>query len=292
MVVISLTGFQIKSMIAFWNDIWKGNYPLSISFPSLYKLSMNRDAKMVDMISTDGSWMFNFKRNLVSAEVNSLAELLVLIGSNPPALDELPDTRRWTLNSSDIFTVKSLYSNLTSDFGIPDFPHNFVWNSSIPPKINFLVWCLIHDKLNTLDVMQIKGIDIYNSCVLCGDDTESQEHIFLHCKIAHRVWSSVLPKEGWSWAIPRNMQMLALGWNQVHFTTAGKFLWDLIPAAVIYTIWSERNRRIFEMNYNFKTDSDLCIEAKSLILAWASASGQRIQNFSSTIFNNWDALFM
>lgn len=163
--------------MSFWNDIWRGNSSISSSFPALYKISTNRDAKMVEMISMDGSWMFSFKRNLSGSEANSFAELLMMIGNNPPALDDLPDTRRWSLHNSGIFTVKSLYSKLIADYGVHDFPHNFVWKKLIPPKINFLVWCLIHEKLNTIDMMQIKGIDIYNSCVLCGDDIESGSHL-------------------------------------------------------------------------------------------------------------------
>lgn len=45
------------------------------------------------MVSTDGNWQFNFKRNLSSLEVNTFAELMLRIGSNPPDLDNLPDTR-------------------------------------------------------------------------------------------------------------------------------------------------------------------------------------------------------
>ncbi|XP_026377707.1 uncharacterized protein LOC113272005 [Papaver somniferum] len=227
------------------------------------------------------------------AEVNTFAAMLLVIGSNPPALDNFPDTRRWSLHNSGVFTVKTLYSKLIAESGIDNFPHYFIWKKPVPPKINFLLWRLMHEKLNTIDMLQIKGVDIYYSCILCGDDIESQDHIFFHCKIAHKVWSSVLLSVCWSWVIPRNLRMLAFGWHHVHFSVAGNFLWDLIPATVVHTIWTERNKRIFEQNYTFKTDDDLGIEVKSLILAWARAAGKRVHlNFASTVQNNWDALFV
>lgn len=147
----------------------------------------------------------------------------------------------------------------------------------------------MHEKLNTIDIMQIKGIDIYKYCVLCGDDTESQDHIFLHCKIAHRIWSVTLPSNYWARVVPRSMGMLALTWHHVHFSYTGNFIWSLIPAAVVYTIWTERNRHTFEPNYNFKTETDLAVEVKSLVLAWESAAGRRAHlNLSSSVLNNCD----
>ncbi|XP_026450839.1 uncharacterized protein LOC113350962 [Papaver somniferum] len=284
---------SISDEISFWNDVWRGNASLDSTFPSLHKLATNKNSKLADMVTTEGNWNFIFKRNLAGVEVNIFAAMLLVIGSDPPALDSLPETRRWSPHSSGVFTVKTLYSKLIAESGMDNFPHYFIWKRPVPSKIYFLLWCLMHDKLNTIDMLQIKGVDIYNSCVLCGDDVESQDHIFLHCEIAHSVWSLVLPSNCWSWVIPRNLKMLAYGWHHVHFSIAGKFLWDLIPAAVVHTIWTERNKRIFERNYTFKTDDDLGIEVKSLILSWASATGKRAHlNFASTVQNKWDALFV
>lgn len=78
------------------------------------------------MITWDGNWNFNFKRNFNTLETSYFADFLLRIGNYPPVLDSLPDTRRWSLQNSGIFNVKSLYAKLVADFGIQDFPHNFV----------------------------------------------------------------------------------------------------------------------------------------------------------------------
>ncbi|XP_026433561.1 uncharacterized protein LOC113331002 [Papaver somniferum] len=178
--------------ISFWNDIWSGNISLALDFPALYRLACSKTSKLADMISTNGNWKFDFKRYFSSLEANDFAQFLLRIGSNPPELDNLSDTRRWTLNSSGTFSIKSLYAKLVEGSGLDDFPYGFVWHKSIPPKINFMVWCIIHERLNTIDNLQNKGVDIYNSCALCGDDTKSHDHIFLHCKIAHKICCSGL----------------------------------------------------------------------------------------------------
>lgn len=110
------------------------------------------------------------------------------------------------IHSSGSFTVKSLYASMTADVGIKDFPHNFVWQKEVPPKINFLVWCAVHDRLNTLDMLQHKGLDIYSSCILCGNLPKSQNHLFIHCKVAYKIWCSIMPKK-WPWVFPESVFM-------------------------------------------------------------------------------------
>ncbi|XP_026451912.1 uncharacterized protein LOC113352288 [Papaver somniferum] len=182
---------------------------------------------------------------------------------------------------------------MVEGFGIEDFPYAFVWNKSVPPKVNFLVWCILHEKLNTIDNLHIRGVDIYNSCILCGDDTESHDHVFLHCKVAHKIWSMIFPTSCWSWVVPGNMKMLACNWQHKHFSASGNFIWSLIPAAVVYTIWLERNKRIFEPNHTFKTEADLGMEVRSSILAWADAANRSVHiNHASTVLNTSDAIFI
>ncbi|XP_026400107.1 uncharacterized protein LOC113295998 [Papaver somniferum] len=278
---------------SFWHDIWKGDASLASLFHSLYKLTNNKNVKVADMVTVDGNWSFNFKRNLTNSETDRFADLLSVIGSTPPVLDNLPDTRRWSLHNDGIFTVKTLYAKLIENSGIDNFPHQFIWKKYIPPKINFLRWCLLHDKLNTIDMLQLKGVDIYNSCALRGDDMESQEHIFLHFKVAHIVWSMVMPTDCWSWVIPRNFNSLAQEWYHGHFSAIGNFIRELIPAAVVQTLWAERNNRIFQQKHTFKTDDDLGLEVRSLALSWTTAAGRRVHlNFANTIHNNWLSIFV
>ncbi|XP_026420399.1 uncharacterized protein LOC113316434 [Papaver somniferum] len=228
------------SAIAFWNDIWCGEHPLATVSPNLYKLSRNRNVTIADMISMEGNWKFEFKRVLTNLEVEEYAALLTIIGDNPLVQDALPDTRRWKLQNSGIFTVKSLYAKMIAESGVDNFPYQFIWRPSIPPKINILMWCLLHGKLNTIDVLQHKGMDLYNSCVLCGIGVESQDHLFLHCKIAYKIWSGLLPNTGWVWVVPGAMNDLADMWHHNHFSSSGNYIWSLIPAAVVNTIWRRK----------------------------------------------------
>ncbi|XP_026410521.1 uncharacterized protein LOC113305727 [Papaver somniferum] len=229
-----------------------------VFFPSLHKIVRNKNKKLADVVSQDGSWNLNFRRLLSHTETNDLAALFMVIGDSPPVLDSATDTRRWTLNSSRIFTVKSLYSKLVEGSGIEKFPYYFIWKATIPPKVKFLVWCVIHDKLSTIDKLQVKGVNLYNSCILCGNTIETHEHLFLYCKIIHKIWCTVFPGGNWAWVFPFSMRQLAEMWDQQsYFSLSGKFIWGVILAAVIWVVWLERNCRTFEKNYNFKMDDEL-----------------------------------
>lgn len=70
------------------------------------------------MITVEGSWKFSFKRCLTDIEVQEFASLLFLIGDSPSQLDTLPDTRKWTFNTTGIFTVKFLYTKLVETNGL------------------------------------------------------------------------------------------------------------------------------------------------------------------------------
>lgn len=112
--------------ISFWNDVWKGEASLSFIFQPLYKLASTKNSKLADMVTADGNWKFYFKRILNDREAIMFAELLCVIGDIPPALNNIPDTRRWSLNTEVVFTVKSLYSKLMGDSGIDNFPAKFI----------------------------------------------------------------------------------------------------------------------------------------------------------------------
>ncbi|XP_026429782.1 uncharacterized protein LOC113326232 [Papaver somniferum] len=276
--------------ISFWNDCWRGQQPLSCVCPNLFKLIRNKNANVADMISIEGNWKFDFRRVLSNFESQEYAALLTIIGDNPPIRDGLSDTRRWKIHPSGIFTIKSLYSQLVATHGIPNFPSHFTWQHEIPPKICFLMWSLIHGKLNTIDRLQQKGMNIDNNCALCGGGEESQDHIFLHCKVAYKIWCSIIPNTGWCWVVPGSMKTLAEIWFTLF---SGNFVWKFIPSAIINSIWRERNCRRFEENYIYKIDDDLIYETKTSILLWAVAAGRRVHlNFSYTVSSNWQALFL
>ncbi|XP_026432710.1 uncharacterized protein LOC113330060 [Papaver somniferum] len=196
--------------VSFWYDKWIGTSSLAIHFNLLCKLDRHQFGSLADHITPDGAWRFYFKRILNNLEATQLAGLLNVIGSNPPVTDTLPDTRRWKLHNSGGFSVKTLYHTFISAAGVDNFPHHFVQKDGVPPKVSFLLWCVVHGKLNSLDMLNRKGMEVYSSCILCGNSNESQDHLLLHCKVAYKTWMAVMPKKHWAWVFPETMRLLKL----------------------------------------------------------------------------------
>ncbi|XP_026438246.1 uncharacterized protein LOC113336785 [Papaver somniferum] len=136
---LSLTNVGIISLVGYLNDQWVSDAPIEVSFPSLYKIARDKNAKISEMTTEDGKWNFTFRRLLTNSETNDLAAFFLLIRDIPPALDSSLDTRRCALHSSGIFSVKTLYSKLIEDSRFDNLPHSFIWKATIAPKVNFLV---------------------------------------------------------------------------------------------------------------------------------------------------------
>lgn len=69
-------------------------------------------------------------------------------------------------------------------------------------------------------------------CILCQKHSENMDHLFLRCNTASTIWSKVASKIGW-----HNSHSLI-------YSLCKEMLSTLI-VATLWTLWNERNRRIF-----------------------------------------------
>ncbi|XP_074293063.1 uncharacterized protein LOC141619968 [Silene latifolia] len=69
--------------------------------------------------------------------------------------------------------------------------HLVVWNPWNTPKNSFMGWLWAHDALQTKSKLLQYGVTSDADCLLCGQDTESQEHLFFACVYSRRVIQAV-----------------------------------------------------------------------------------------------------
>jgi hypothetical protein len=82
-------------------------------------------------------------------------------------------------------------------------------------------------------------------CCMCRRGQETGEHLLIHCVVASDLWYAVLRSFGVYWVFPKRIMDLLFGW----YNGCGKHvsaIWNLVPLCLMWTIWRERNRRIFE----------------------------------------------
>uniref|UniRef100_A0A2N9H4Z9 Reverse transcriptase domain-containing protein n=1 Tax=Fagus sylvatica TaxID=28930 RepID=A0A2N9H4Z9_FAGSY len=125
----------------------------------------------------------------------------------------------WRPSRKGIFEARSFYHVLrvTPTFR---FPWKCIWGVKAPPRVAFFMWT-----------------------VAWAD--ESVDHLLLHCWAARQLWNFVFQFVGVDWVFPSQIPDLLFGWWN-WFGKRSSGVWNLIPSCLMWTIWRERNKRIFE----------------------------------------------
>ncbi|XP_039070040.1 uncharacterized protein LOC120216777 [Hibiscus syriacus] len=124
--------------------------------------------------------------------------------------------------------------------------HKLFWLPLHVPKYNIITWMAFLDRLPTKDRLIRMGFNIDGICVLCNEEMETRDHLFLHCTVANSVWSSVLNLNGicrgtCSWSA--RISWAFASWKGKSLLTA---IMKLAWTTFTYIIWEERNKRIYQ----------------------------------------------
>ena len=57
--------------------------------------------------------------------------------------------------------------------------------------MSFFLWIVARNGILTIDNLVKKGKFLVNKCCLCFCDEETVDHLFLHCKFSHALWSAI-----------------------------------------------------------------------------------------------------
>lgn len=83
-------------------------------------------------------------------------------------------------------------------------------------------------------------------CKFCPLHIESPDHLHLLCNPVWQVWSSILAWWGVQWVSPNTVVNLLLWWKCNKLNKDKKLIWEVIPLAILWTIWNARNALVFE----------------------------------------------
>ena len=70
----------------------------------------------------------------------------------------------------------------------------FIWMGIVPPKVEIFLWQLSKGRTLVSEVLCNFGMIqmAHAKCLMCGSDSESINHLFLHCVWSWRLWSTAI----------------------------------------------------------------------------------------------------
>lgn len=161
------------------------------------------------------------------------------------------DTSRWKHKSDGVFTVSRIYKMGLHELpGISIGPWKSVWKNMAPTKVKCFSWLVVRRACLTHEVLQKKGIYIKSRCSLCFEAAETNNHLFLHCKVTNQIWAFFINIAKERWTMPEHTADLLNCWIRKGVSKNQRKWWRTVPACIWWKIWKERNGRIFEGRCN------------------------------------------
>lgn len=174
---------------------------------------------------------------------------------SPQALDEVHDLQEISMHLQPSTSPNDVWSYAwgktefkASDYykfcfreadAHPTFSH--LWKSHCIMRIKVFGWLLIHDRLNTRNMLKRRHFNIGDdhTCLLCGLQVEETvDHMIFSCSFSQACWS----KLGVVWpSYSCRLQLL----HGMHQTWDGPlFFFDIFLTAA-WSLWKERNNKHF-----------------------------------------------
>lgn len=225
---------------SFWHDNWTGLGPLiEITGPNGPQVSGIHLTSVVSQAISEGEWTLTRGRH------NIIQLLRACIPAQPPTLSQ---------NSEDYFLWRTSADVPPGDFSaaktwvaLHPAPEPVPWHSSVwfkagIPKHAFHAWVSARNRLPTRDRLLGWGLSVPSSCLLCGIDDETRDHLYFSCSYSKLIWDFFFTQ--------RNLNQPStfdevIRWAH-HSTPPGKIrtICKLLMQAVFYAIWNERNKRL------------------------------------------------
>ena len=114
---------------------------------------------------------------------------------------------------------------------------------------------------------------------MCKSNSESVDHLFLHCPVALELWDMVFGLFGVYWVMPMFVIGLFACWEGRFGFHCNGYIWKVVPHCLMWCIWKERNSRCFEDNE--RSMPDLKLLFFKTLLDWFFV--WRNQHFSSIL---------
>ncbi|KAL4346749.1 hypothetical protein GQ457_17G015740 [Hibiscus cannabinus] len=236
--------------IRFWSDIWVCEVPLSVKFPRIFALALNKSGVIVDFGVRRGdswSWTIHLRRRLFDWEISLWNTFFAMISSfQTSGLGR--DWVQWMGSSEGIFSTKAMKALICANSVSQVNWKKVVWIGLAPPKVEAFVWLLLHNRAPVKVELLKRGVRSIGDdiCPLCSRSRETVDHLFFTCIVSWQIWSLVANYWGVSLVLHQDPLSFLLSWPHICSKLAEDRMWRLLPYAIIWSLWLHRNDIIFQ----------------------------------------------
>ncbi|KAK1360505.1 hypothetical protein POM88_044979 [Heracleum sosnowskyi] len=231
----------------FWEDSWFEGEPLKVKFKRLYLLSKLKHVEvgvfidLWDCYNKEGSVFWS--RSLRNWEKSLMEQLNDVILQTP--LNNKSDVVIWKGNSNT-YKPKEGVELLTASIR-QDCSFNRIWMQKVPPKVQLFMWKVLNGIVPSKALLFHRlGNFIENrNCDLCMVQLEDLNHILWECTTAIQTWRKVL--DWWGFHLRPIFKCLNETWVAASWykELELKQVWEIVLVATLWTLWLNRNQRLF-----------------------------------------------
>jgi hypothetical protein len=235
-------------MALFWTDPWLNSASIKQRAPALFAAvePRTRNTRTVADALADRRWI----RDVTGAlSVPALVEFLELVDTTQhvPLSPDVPDQVQWKLTASGVYSAESAYRAFFTGMGL--FPcGKAIWRTWAPAKCKVHIWLAMQRRLWTADRMARRGLNARATCPLCEQENETADHIAVGCVLVREVWYNSLQRCNLQHLTPAADDELIRWWPEARLRVPRPHRkgFDSIVLLVVWTLWKERNSRVFE----------------------------------------------
>ncbi len=154
----------------------------------------------------------------------------------------ISDHLNWTVSGfRRPVTVRDIYTQLCigrRPYFLPFYPSIF-WKASCPPKFIYFSWHVFYNKNLTWENLRKRPWHGPSRCPLCGNDEETNLHLFIKCTSSSRIWYALAHNFGFTLTVFDSIHAAIFWWSRQKGNRRYLIL------IYLWMVWKWRNGIIF-----------------------------------------------
>lgn len=233
--------------VRFWSDVWCGESPLREVYPDIYAMAADQNVVVAFYLSVVGEetvWLPTLRRATFDWEIPRVTQLLNKLRGTRLNLGH-EDHCVWVNVNSSLFSVKSCYEML-ANVRMEEGPWKALWYTAVLLKVQFFLWTAAWTSFLQWICCREKVFVCLAYACYATNTQESCSHLLLHCVFSWEIWCGMVREFRLTFVAPSNIMNLIHGWRINALNSMGRTIWRLVPAAICWAVWRERNNRVFQ----------------------------------------------